>query len=88
MSAAARLGVWDCVAKLRPKRPVPRVVRLKTAPGVQAQVDFATMNFSDFSLKLFVALLDYLIWLFALFVLHSSSNSDRLKNSSNSSLLQ
>jgi transposase len=41
----------EVVSKLRPKAIAEPVVRYETAPGVQAQVDFATMSFGAFSFK-------------------------------------
>jgi transposase len=56
------------VASMRPREPIAPVVRFETAPGVQAQVDFATLTVGDQCFKLFIAVLGYSRWLFARFV--------------------
>lgn len=56
------------LAAMRPKLQPQPVVRYETAPGVQAQADFATLSVAEFTFKLFIAVLGYSRWLFALFV--------------------
>ena len=52
--------VKQFVRGLVPASPPEPVVRFETEPGVQAQVDFATLTFGAFSFKLFIAVLGYL----------------------------
>jgi transposase len=66
MIGGARLR--EVVALLRPKVVAPVAVRFETAPGVQAQVDFATLTVGALSFKLFIAVLGYSRWLFGYFV--------------------
>ena len=55
------------VAARRPKIPPLPLVRFETAPGVQAQIDFATFTVGNLVLKAFVAVLGYSRWLYVQF---------------------
>ena len=62
-----RTAVGDCVRELRPPRRTEFEVRFETAPGLQAQVDFAhfRVNFEDEPDR------ERVVWLFSLVLGHS-----------------